>query len=183
MMAFLDTIGSLLALGYKAGLLDDKGNLPDIEKPMLCDAITTTLAACIGTTTSGAYIESATGIAAGGKSGLTAVVAALMFLSALFFAPFLTAIPPCAYGPALIIVGVLMLPPIARLRFDDLTETIPAFCVITLMSFTFNIGIGMTIGFIVYVIFHLVGGKAKTIKPGLWALAGMSALFYIFYPR
>jgi AGZA family xanthine/uracil permease-like MFS transporter len=181
-MAFLDTIGTLIALGYKANLLDRKGNLPEIEKPMMCDALATTAAALLGTTTTGAYIESATGIAAGGKSGLTAVVTAALFLCALFFAPFLTAVPAFAYGPSLIIVGVLMVAPITKLRFDDLAESIPAFCVITLMSFTYNIGIGMTAGFVVYPLFKILGGKIRDIKPGLWLLAGLSLLFYVFYP-
>lgn len=181
-MAFLDTLGTLIALGYKAELLDEKGNLPEIEKPMMCDAVATTFASLIGTTTTGAYIESATGIATGGKSGLTAVVAAILFLCALFFAPFLTVVPAFAYGPSLIIVGVLMIAPIAKLRFDDLAESIPVFCVITLMSFTFNIGIGMTAGFVIYPLFKLFSGKIQDVKPGLWLLAGLSLLFFIFYP-
>jgi AGZA family xanthine/uracil permease-like MFS transporter len=181
-LAFLDTIGTLIALGYKADLLDRKGNLPEVEKPMMCDAIATTVAALLGTTTTGAYIESATGIAAGGKSGLTAVVTALLFLCALFFAPFLTVVPAFAYGPSLVIVGVLMIAPIARIRFDDLTESIPVFCVITLMSFTYNIGIGMTAGFVIYPLFKIMSGNIRGIKPGLWLLAGLSLLFYVFYP-
>jgi len=181
-MAFLDTIGTLIALAYKADLIDEKGNLPEIEKPMMCDAIATTAASLIGTTTSGAYIESATGIAAGGKSGLTAVTVALLFLCALFFAPFLTTIPAFAYGPSLIIVGVLMISPITRLRFDNLDESIPVFCVITLMSFTYNIGVGMTAGFVIYPLFKVLTGKIREIRPGLWVLAVLSLMFYIFYP-
>jgi adenine/guanine/hypoxanthine permease len=181
-MAFLDTIGTLIALGYKAELLDEKGNLPEIERPMMCDAIATTVASLIGTTTTGAYIESATGIAAGGKSGLTAVVTAILFLFALFFAPFLTVIPAYAYGPALMIVGVLMIAPIVKLKFDDLSESIPVFCVMTLMSFTFNIGIGMTAGFVLYPLFKLLAGEIREVKPGLWVLSGLSLLFYVFYP-
>ena len=180
-MAFLDTIGTLIALGYKAGLLDRQGNLPQSEKPMLCDALATTLAALLGTTTTGAYIESATGIAAGGKSGLTAVVTAVLFLSALFFAPFLTSVPAFAYGPSLVMVGVLMISPITRLKFDDLTESIPVFLVMTLMSFTYNIGIGMTAGFVSYPLFKLLAGRWFEVKPGLWILAALSLLFFIFY--
>lgn len=180
-MAFLDTIGTLLALGYKAELLDEKGNLPECEKPMLCDALATTLAALLGTTTTGAYIESATGVAVGGKSGLTAVVTALLFLSALFLAPFLTIVPAFAYAPCLIIVGVLMLAPIGKLRFDDLSETIPAFLTITLMSFTCNIGIGMTAGFVTYPLFKTLAGRTSEVKPGLWVLALLSLLFFLFY--
>ena len=181
-MDFLDTLGTLIALGYKANLMDENGNLPEIEKPMLCDALATSIGAVVGTTTTGAYIESATGIEAGGRSGLTAVVTAFLFLSALFFAPFLTVIPAFAYGPSLIIVGVLMVASITKIRFDDFAESIPVFCIITLMSFTYNIGIGMTAGFVVYPIFQIISGHAKQIKSGLWVLAGLSLLFYVFYP-
>lgn len=154
-MAFLDTLGTLLALALRANLLDEKGNLPEIEKPMMADAISTVFASLLGTTTTGAYIESATGIAAGGKSGLTALVVAVLFLSALFFAPFLSSIPAFAYGPSLIIV---------------------------MMSFTYNIGIGMTAGFLVYPLFKILGGKREEIKAGLWVLALLSLLFFVFYP-
>ena len=121
-MSFVDTIGTLIGLGYKADLVDADGNMTDIEKPMLCDAVATTVAPLLGTSTSGAYIESATGIQAGGRTGLTAVVTALLFLSALFLAPVFAMVPPYAYGPALIIVGLIMIAPITRLPFDDLTE-------------------------------------------------------------
>ena len=181
-MDFLDTLGTLIALGYKANLMDEHGNLPEVEKPMLCDALATIIGAMSGTTTTGTYIESATGIAAGGKSGLTAVVTAILFLGALFFAPFLTVVPAFAYGPSLIIVGVLMIAPITKIRFDDFAESIPAFCVITLMSFTYNIGIGMTAGFVVFPLFKILTGKIQEIKPGLWVLAGLSLLFFVFYP-
>lgn len=181
-MAFIDTLGTLIALGYKADMLDENGNLPGIEKPMLVDAAATTIASLLGTTTTGAYIESATGIAAGGRSGLTAVITAILFLCALFFAPFLTVIPGFAYGPSLIIVGVLMIAPVSKLPFDDLSEAIPAFCVITLMSFTYNIGIGMTAGFVLYPLFKVLNHKAKELHPGLWVLAGLSLMFYVFYP-
>jgi adenine/guanine/hypoxanthine permease len=181
-MAFLDTIGTLLGLAYKANLLDEKGNLPEIEKPMMCDAVGTTAAALLGTSTTGAYIESATGIEAGGRSGLTAVVTAVLFLLALFFAPFFTVIPSHAYGPSLIIVGLLMIAPITKLSLSDLSESIPVFSVIVLMSFTYNIGIGMTAGFVLYPLTKILGGKFKEIKAGLWVLAGISLLFYILYP-
>jgi adenine/guanine/hypoxanthine permease len=181
-MAFLDTLGTLIGLAYKANLLDEHGNLPGIEKPMLCDAVATTIAAMLGTTTTGAYIESATGIEAGGKSGLTAVVTAVLFLLALFLAPFFTVIPAFAYGPALIIVGVLMITPITRLRFDDLAEAIPVFCVVALMSFTYNIGIGMTAGFVAYPLFKVLSGRFSEVTPGLWVLSALSLLFFIFYP-
>ena len=181
-LAFLDTLGTLIALGYKANLLDKDGNLPDIEKPMMTDAVATIVAALLGTTTTGAYVESATGIAAGAKSGLASVVTALLFLLALFLAPTFTVVPGHAYGPALIIVGVLMLTSITRIRFDDLGEAIPAFCVVALMSFTYNIGIGMTAGFVAYPLFKIAAGSVSDVKPGMWVLAALSALFFVMYP-
>jgi AGZA family xanthine/uracil permease-like MFS transporter len=149
---------------------------------MMADALATAFAALVGTTTSGAYIESATGIEAGGRTGLTAVVTALCFAGALFFSPFVASIPPQAYGPALIIVGLLMLEPIRRIHFDDFTELIPAFVVVALMSFTYNIGVGITAGFVLYPFCKLVAGRAREIKPGLWVLAALSLLFFVFYP-
>lgn len=181
-MAFVDTMGTLVGVSSLAGFLDEQGNLPEIEKPMMADAIATTFAAIVGTTTSGAYIESASGIEAGGRTGFTAVVVALLFLLALFCAPFLTAVPPQAYGPALIVVGFLMLQAITKIDYNDLTELYPALSVIVLMSFTFNIGVGITAGFVLYPIFKLATGRYKDVKSGLWVLSALSLLFFIFYP-
>jgi adenine/guanine/hypoxanthine permease len=181
-MDLVDTLGTLIGLAVKANLLDANGRLPEIEKPMLCDALATVVGALLGTTTSGAYIESATGIEAGGRTGLTAVVTALLFLLALFVGPFITAVPGFAYGPALIIVGLLMISPVTRLPFDDLAEIIPVFSVIVLMSFTYNIGIGMTAGFVLYPFFKVLTGRIREVKPGLWVLAFLSLLFFVFYP-
>jgi AGZA family xanthine/uracil permease-like MFS transporter len=181
-MAFVDTMGTLIGVSARAGFLDKDGNLPQIERPMLADALSTTFAALVGTTTAGAYIESATGVEAGGRTGFTAVVTALLFALSLFFAPFVTAIPAQAYGPALIMVGLLMLAPITKIKFDDYTELIPAFAVVVLMSFTYNIGIGITGGFILYPFFKLVSGRHREVRPGLWVLGLLSLLFFIFYP-
>jgi AGZA family xanthine/uracil permease-like MFS transporter len=181
-LAFVDTMGTLIGVSARAGLLDKDGNLPQIERPMLADALATTFAAGVGTTTSGAYLESATGIEAGGRTGLTAVVTGLLFAGALFFAPLVTAIPPQAYGPALIVVGVLMVGPITRIDFDDLTELVPAFATVALMSFTFNLGVGMTAGFVLYPFCKLVAGRRSEIRSGLWVLSGLSLLFFVFYP-
>src|SRR5580704_10747488 len=181
-MAFVDTMGTLIGLSARAGFLDQDGQLPQIERPMLVDAITTTLAPVLGTSTSGAYVESATGIEAGGRTGLTALVTGSCFLLTLFFAPFVATIPPQAYGPALIIVGLFMLAPITNIDFADYTESIPAFAVISLMAFTFNIAIGICAGFVLYPICKLVSGRARHIKPGLWVLTTLSLMFFIFYP-
>jgi AGZA family xanthine/uracil permease-like MFS transporter len=181
-MDFLDTLGTLIGLAFRANLLDENGNLPEIEKPMLADSLATMVGALLGTTTTGAYIESATGIEAGGKTGLTAVVTALLFLLALFLAPFFTSIPSFAYGPSLIIVGLLMMSPITKLNFSELSDAIPVFTIIVLMSFTFNLGIGMTAGFVLFPIFKIMSGKANEVNIGLWILAFLSLLFFIFYP-
>lgn len=181
-MDFVDTMGTLIGVSYKANLLDENGNLPEIEKPMLCDATATVVGALLGTTTTGTFIESATGIEAGGRSGLTAVVTAFLFLTALFFSPVFAIIPAYAYGTALIIVGVLMLSPIKNLNFNDLTEVIPAFITISLMSFTYNLGIGMTAGFVTYPLLKTISGKIKEIHFGMWVLFCLSVMFYVFYP-
>jgi len=186
-MDFVDTMGTLIGVSYRANLLDEKGNLPEIEKPMLADAVATICGALLGTTTTGTYIESAAGIEEGGRTGLTAVVTALLFLLGLFFAPLFIAIPPQAYGPALIIVGLLIFTPLmASGDFSpitkDYTEAIPVFATVILMSFTYNLGIGMTAGFLLYPVMKLIGGKAKQVHPGAWILGALSLLFYIFYP-
>ncbi len=181
-MAFVDTMGTLIGLSARAGFLDKEGKLPQIERPMLVDAVTTTLAPLIGTTTSGAYMESATGIEAGGRTGLTSLVTAMCFALTLFFAPFVGSIPAQAYGPAMIIVGLFMLEPITRINFSDYAESIPAFAVITLMCFTFNIGVGITAGFVLYPLLKLVKGEIGQVKPGMWVLTALSLLFFILYP-
>lgn len=181
-MAFVDTMGTLIGLSARAGFLDQDGHLPQIERPMLVDAICTCLAPVLGTTTSGAFVESATGIEAGGRTGLTAFVTGSCFLLTLFFAPLVAAIPAIAYGPALIIVGLFMLAPIVHIDFTDYTESIPAFAVVTLMAFTFNIAIGICAGFVLYPVCKLVSGKAAQLRPGLWVLTALSLLFFIFYP-
>ncbi len=181
-MAFVDTVGTLIGLSARAGLLDDDGNLPEIEKPMLADALANLVAPLVGTTTTGAYIESAAGIEEGGRTGFTALVTAGLFLLALFLAPLFTAIPPHAYGPALIAIGILMLSPVTKLDFDDYTELIPAFLTIVLISFTYNIGVGLTAGLLVYPLLKLITGRVSEVPRPLWLLAAMSLLFYLVYP-
>jgi AGZA family xanthine/uracil permease-like MFS transporter len=181
-MAFVDTMGTLIGLSARAGFLDQNGQLPQIERPMLVDAVMTCVAPALGTTTSGAFVESATGIEAGGRTGLSVLVTGTCFLLTLFFAPFVTAIPPQAYGPALIIVGLFMLAPITRIDFADYSESVPAFAVVSLMTFTFNIAIGISAGFVLYPICKIASGRFKQLKPGLFVLTGLSLLFFIFYP-
>jgi AGZA family xanthine/uracil permease-like MFS transporter len=181
-MAFVDTMGTLIGLSARAGFLDKEGNLPQIERPMLVDALSTCFSAAVGTTTSGAYVESATGIESGGRTGLTALVTAACFALTLFFAPFVASIPPQAYGPALIIAGLFMLEPITRIDFTDYSESIPSFAVVTLMCFSFNIAVGISAGFVLYPFCKLLAGKIRQVKPALLVLTVLSLLFFIFYP-
>ncbi|WP_041972262.1 NCS2 family permease [Geobacter sp. OR-1] len=181
-MAFVDTVGTLIGLSARAGLLDEDGNLPEIEKPMLADALANLVAPLAGTTTTGAYIESAAGIEEGGRTGFTAVVVAALFLLSLFFAPVFTIVPPHAYGTALIAIGILMISPVIRLDFSDYTELIPAFLTIVLISFTYNIGVGMTAGLLVYPLLKLITGRVREVPRPLWLLAAMSLIFYLVYP-
>jgi len=181
-MAFVDTMGTLIGLSARAGFLDENGQLPQIERPMLVDAVTNCVAPVLGTTTAGEYVESATGIEAGGRTGFTVLVTGTCFLLTLFFSPFVAAIPAQAFGPALIIVGLFMLAPITRIDFGDPSESVPAFAVVVLMAFTFNIAIGICAGFVLYPICKIVAGKLNQLNPGLWVLTALSLLFFIFYP-
>ena len=181
-MDFVDTMGTLFGLSSRANLLDENDNLPDIQKPMLVDALSTIAASLFGTTTAGVYIESAAGIEQGGKTGFTAIVVAALFALALFFSPILTIVPPYAYGPVLVIVGMFMMQSVTKFNFTDYSELLPAFLTIVLMIFTFNIGVGITAGFIAYVLLKLFTGKAAEISMGLWILSLLSFTFYLFYP-
>jgi adenine/guanine/hypoxanthine permease len=181
-MALVDTIGTLIGLSSRANLLDERGNLPDIEKPMLADAVATTAAPLLGTTTTGAFIESATGIEEGGRTGFTALVVAGLFLLALFFAPILTSFGPEAYGPACIIVGAFMIVSVKKVNFEDYTELIPSFLTIILMSFTLNPGIGITAGFITWPLLKLFTGRFREVSFMQWLLLVLSATFYLVHP-
>jgi AGZA family xanthine/uracil permease-like MFS transporter len=163
-------------------VLPQHGRLPGMGRALQCDALATVAGSLLGTTTCGTYIESAAGIEAGGRTGRTAVVTAGWFLAALFFAPILSAVPAAAYGPALIVVGMIMVEPAAGLEYRDLTELAPAFITLALMAFTYDLGIGLTAGFVSYAVFKTLSGRAREVSNGMWVLAALSALFYAFYP-
>jgi len=181
-MAFLDTMGTLIGMGTRAGFLDKTGNMPEIEKPFLADALATTAGGMLGTTTNGVFVESAAGIEQGGRTGIVAIVVGGLLLLTLFFAPVLSAIPMLATGPVLILVGLMMLQPVSRLDFSDYAEVIPAFTVITMMSFTYNIGVGMCAGFVLWPVFAIVKGKFREIPAACWVLFVLCLLFFVFYP-
>ncbi|MBP7125813.1 NCS2 family permease [Myxococcota bacterium] len=181
-MDFVDTLGTLLGVADRAGLLDDRGNLPGIERPMLVDALSTVVAASLGTTTAGAYIESAAGVEAGARTGLASVVTGMLFLLALFLAPLFTAVPPAAYGPVLVLVGLAMTSSLARIPFQRLEEALPALAVVGLMSFTYNLGVGMAAGFVLDPLCRLVAGRGREIRPGMWMLFAFSLALFAFLP-
>jgi len=182
LMSFLDTLGTLMGVGAAGGMLDEEGNFPEVEKPMMVDAAACVFSALVGTSTSGAYIESATGIREGARTGLAAVTTAALFALALFFIPLVEPLQQLryAYGPALIAVGMLMLASVTRIDFSDLAEVVPAFATIAMMVFTYNIGNGLTAGLILYVLIKLAAGRARELNTGSVALALMCLVYYLF---
>jgi AGZA family xanthine/uracil permease-like MFS transporter len=179
---FVDTMGTLVGVSARAGLLDENCNLPEIDKPLMADAVATVAGAISGTSTTGTFIESAAGIEAGARSGFASLVTAAMFLLCLFFAPLFVSVPPFAYGAALVVVGFLMLSPVKGIPFDDYSELFPAIATIALMSFTYNIAFGMTAGLALHPLLKVVAGRAKELTWGSWLLFVISVLFFIFYP-
>lgn len=182
LMSFLDTLGTLVGVGAAGQMLDEKGNLPEIEKPMTVDAIACVLSGLVGTSTSGAYIESAAGIREGARTGLAAVTTGLLFAVSLFFVPLVEPLQAMrfAYAPALIAVGVLMIGSIREVALDDLTELVPAFATIAVMVFTYNIANGLTAGLVLWPVMKLAAGRWREINGGAIALAIVCLLYYVF---
>lgn len=172
----LDTLGTLSALAAQGGFLDKRGRLPRVGRALMSDAVGTVVGALFGTSTVTTYIESASGIAQGGRTGLVAVVVALLFLVSLFFYPLIKAIPPYATASALVIVGALMIKALKFVNFDDYTESIPAFITFSMIPLTFSIANGLAFGFISYVLIKLFTGRAKEINWLVYILAGLFAL-------
>lgn len=182
LMGFLDTLGTLVGVGAAAKMLDEKGDFPRLERPMMVDALTCIFSGLVGTSTSGAYIESATGIKEGARTGLAAVTTALLFAAALFFVPLLEPLQQLrfAYAPALIAVGVLMIGSIVHINFEDLTELLPAFATITMTVFTYNIGNGLTAGLILYPVIKLAAGRWRELNAGAVVLGLLCLIYYLF---
>ena len=177
-----DTLGTIIGVSTKAGMLDEDGKLPKIKPALLSDAIATSAGAILGTSTTTTFVESSAGVAEGGRTGLTAVVTGLLFLVAVIFSPLFVTIPSFATAPALIMVGFLMFGAITDIKFtdDNLTEAIPAYLCVIAMPLFYSISEGISVGIISYVLVNLVCGKGKKVKPLLYVLAVLFILKYIF---
>ncbi len=171
-----DTVGTLLGVASRAGFIDKDGNFPQVRKALFADALGTTFGAILGTSTVTAYVESASGVASGGRTGLTAVSTAIMFGIALFFAPVFLMIPASATAPALIIVGLFMIASVVKINFDDITESLPAFLTIVMMPFAFSIAQGIVFGMLSYVILKLFCGKGKQVSIPVYVIAALFLL-------
>ena len=174
-----DTIGTLVGVSTKAGMIKD-GKVPRLRKAFMADALGTTFGALLGSSTVTTYVESASGVAQGGRSGLTAFTTAICFAVALLFAPIFLAIPGAATCPVLVIVGLFMLSPIKDIDFDDYSESVPAFICLIIMPLTYSISDGILIGIISYVLLNLLGRKYRKLSPAMYVLAVLFVLKYIF---
>ena len=175
-----DTVGTLVGVCTKAGMTDSKGNISRIKQAFMADSIATTVGAMLGTSTTTTYVESAAGVAQGGRSGFTAFIVGCCFIIALFFSPLFLSIPAAATAPALIIVGLLMLEPVKNIPFDDFSESIPAFICLITMPLTYSISNGILLGMISYVAMNMICGKFKKLSPVMYILAVLFILKFIF---
>jgi AGZA family xanthine/uracil permease-like MFS transporter len=176
-----DTTGTLIGVAYRAGLLDKDGKLPRLKKALLADSVAITAGAVMGTSSTTAYIESAAGTAVGGRTGLTSLVVALLFLAALWFAPLAGTVPAYATAPALLYVAVLMARGLAEIEWDDLTEAAPAVVTAFAMPFTFSIADGIAFGFISYTMIKLMAGRHKDLSLSVWVITGLWIMKFAYF--
>ena len=174
-----DTVGTLVGVCTKAKMMDENGNIYRVKQAFMADSIATTLGAILGTSTTTTYVESAAGVAQGGRSGLTALVVGGCFVIAMFFSPLFLSIPSAATAPALINVGLLMAEQIKNVDFDDFSESLPAFVCMLMMPLTYSISNGILIGMITYVLMNIICGKFKKLSPAMYILAVLFILKYI----
>jgi AGZA family xanthine/uracil permease-like MFS transporter len=176
----LDTAGTLLGVGQLAGFVDEEGRFPGSERAFVADAVGTTVGALLGTSTVTTYVESATGVEEGGRTGLTAVATAALFLLALFFTPVFTAVPAAATAPALVVVGAMMMRGVGGVDWRRLDEAVPAFLTLTVMPFTYSIANGLAIGVVSWVAIKVLTGKAREVGALMWVLAPVLVVYYAF---
>lgn len=175
-----DTIGTVVGVSMKSGMVDQKGNIPGLRQTLMADAVATVAGACFGTSTTTTYVESASGVAAGGRTGLTAFTVMVCFAIAIFFAPLFLAVPAVATAPALVLVGLFMMGAFVDVNFDHFSDSIPAFVTLIAMPLTYSIANGIMLGVITYVVLNAFTGKAKEIGPVMWVLAVLFVGYYFF---
>lgn len=174
-----DTIGTLVGVSTRAGMVDKNGRIPHLKKAFLVDAVGTTAGAMLGTSTVTTFVESASGVAEGGRTGLTSFTTAVCFIIALFLAPFFLSVPGAATAPVLILVGLMMMSQVQKIDFANYSESIPAFLCIVMMPLSYSISEGIALGMIAYVLLHLCAGKYKSITVASWILAAFFVLKYL----
>ncbi|MGF7185092.1 AGZA family xanthine/uracil permease-like MFS transporter [Desulfitispora alkaliphila] len=176
-----DTIGTFMGVTQKAGMVKEDGNVPGMDKALMCDSVGTVFGAAVGTSTTTSYVESAAGTEAGGRTGLTAVTVGVMFLLALFFAPLVAIVPGVATAPILVLVGVLMMSEVTKIKFSDFTEAFPAFMTIFLMPMTFSIAQGIAFGFTGYAIMKTATGRWNEVGLVMYILAFLFIIQFAFF--
>jgi AGZA family xanthine/uracil permease-like MFS transporter len=179
---FFDTMGTMTAIGAEAGLLDADGVPPNTQRILIVDSLAAAAGGAAGVSSNTSYIESASGVGEGARTGLASVVTGILFLLAMFLAPVVNIIPSEAAVPALILVGFLMMQQVKGVDWDDLEIAIPAFLTIILMPFTYSITVGIGAGFLAYVIIKIVRGKAAVIHPLLWVVAALFVVYFAIDP-
>ena len=173
---FFDTVGTLVGVCNRSGLLDERGQLPRAKEALMADAVGTVAGAMLGTSTVTSYVESASGVAQGGRTGLTALVTGGLFLAAIFFSPVVGVVPSYATAPALILVGIYMMMGLRDLDFGDWTELTPALLAFLMMPLAYSIAIGIEFGIVSYVVLKIVTGKVKDVH---WVLVGLAIVFIL----
>ena len=180
MVDMFDTLGTLFGACSVGGLLDEKGNVPNMNRAMLADAIATCFGSVCGTSTVTTFVESSAGVAEGGRTGLASMFTALMFLIAMFLAPVAALIPSCATAAALIYVGILMIGGVKNIEWSDPVEAVPAFLTMAFMPFTYNISYGIAFGLISYILIKIFTGKIKEVNAGTWVIGLLfGAMFFM----
>ena len=179
---FFDTMGTMTAIGAEAGLLDEEGTPPNTERILIVDSLAAAAGGAAGVSSNTSYIESASGVGDGARTGLASVVTGVLFLLAMFLAPIVNIIPSEAAVPALVLVGFLMMQQVQGIAWDDLEIAIPAFLTIVLMPFTYSITVGIGAGFLAYVLIKVVRGKAAEIHVLMWIVAAMFAVYFAIEP-
>ena len=179
---FFDTMGTMVAIGAEAGLLDEEGNPPNAQRILIVDSVAAAAGGAASVSSNTSYIESASGVGEGARTGLASVVTGVLFLIATFLSPLVSVVPYEAATPALVIVGFLMMQQVRGISWDDLEIAIPAFLTIVLMPFTYSITVGIGAGLVVYTLIKVVRGKSAAVHPLLWVVSALFVLYFAIQP-